>query len=87
MTKPREPLAVALQYEKPRAPRVTAIGHGALAQKIIESAQAHGVPVRENAALAEALAKVEIDREIPENLYRAVAEVLAFVLRVSGQMR
>lgn len=76
-------LAVALQYDAPAAPRVTALGRGPLAQTILETAQAHGVPITENPALAEALSQVEIDQHIPENLYRAVAEVLSFILRVS----
>ena len=45
------------------------------------------MPIEENAGLAEALAQVEIDHEIPEALYRAVAEVLVFILRVSGRVR
>jgi flagellar biosynthesis protein len=80
-------LAVALTYEKPHAPRVTALGRGALARRIIEVAQASGVPVSENPALAQALSRVEIDQEIPESLYRAVAEVLTYILRISGQIR
>jgi flagellar biosynthesis protein len=80
-------LAVALKYEKPNAPRVTAIGRGELAQRIIETAQEHGVPLSENAGLAEALSQLELEQEIPENLYRAVAEVLTYILRVSGKLR
>jgi len=80
-------LAVALKYEKPNAPRVTAIGRGELAQRIVETAQAHGVPLSENPGLAEALAQLELEQEIPENLYRAVAEVLTYILRVSGRLR
>ncbi|MGA2125259.1 MAG: EscU/YscU/HrcU family type III secretion system export apparatus switch protein [Xanthobacteraceae bacterium] len=83
----RTPLAVALHYQKPGAPRVVAKGRGDVGQRIIESARAHGVPIEENAGLAEALAQVELEEEIPEALYRAVAEVLRFILRVSGQLR
>jgi flagellar biosynthesis protein len=81
------PLAVALHYEKPDAPRVVATGRGQIGQNIIEVARAHGVPIEENAGLAEALSQVELDDEIPEALYRAVAEVLVFILRMSGQVR
>ena len=79
-------LAVALQYEhgKDAAPRVTAKGRGAVAEAIIEQAQAHGVAVETNALLAEALARLELDQQIPKELYRAVAEVISFVLRLSG---
>ncbi len=80
-------LAVALKYEKPHAPRVTAIGRGELARRIVEVAEEAGVPISENPALAQALSQVEIEQEIPESLYRAVAEVLAFILRVNGRIR
>ena len=83
----RNSLAVALKYEKPRAPRVTAMGRGEVARRILEEAEKHGVPISENPALAQALSHVELEQEIPENLYRAVAEVLTYILRVSGQIR
>jgi flagellar biosynthesis protein len=83
----KAPLAVALHYDKPGTPRVTAKGRGDVGQRIIEAARAHGVPIEENAGLAEALAQVELDAEIPEALYRAVAEVLVFILRVCGRLR
>ncbi len=78
-------LAVALTYEKPAAPRVVAMGRGWLGEKIIETARAHGVPLRQDAALAEALATIELDTEIPEDLYRAVAEVIGFVLKMNAR--
>lgn len=78
-------LAVALTYEKPAAPRVVAIGRGWLGEQIIETARAHGVPLQEDAELAEALATVELESEIPEALYRAVAAVIAFVLRTNAE--
>jgi flagellar biosynthesis protein len=82
---PRQ-IAIALQYEhgKDPAPRVTAKGEGEVAERIVESARAHGVAVESNAALAQALADVELDQQIPSELYRAVAEVIGFVLRLSG---
>jgi len=75
-----EPLAVALRYDHAGAPRVTARGRGEAAARILEAAAAHGVPIEEDAALAAALARVEIDEEIPIELYEAVAAVLRFVL-------
>lgn len=77
----KPPLAVALQYDAPDAPKVVAVGRGWLGEKIIETAREHGVPLEHNPVLAEALATIELDAEIPEALYLAVAEVLAFVLR------
>jgi flagellar biosynthesis protein len=83
----RRRLAVALKYEKPHAPRVTAIGRGELAQRIVDVAEQNSVPISQNPALAQALSNIELEQEIPENLYRAVAEVLAFILRVAGQIK
>jgi flagellar biosynthesis protein len=83
--KERPRLAVALLYEKPNAPRVVAKGEGELGQAIIDTARQHGVPMEQNPALAEALSHVELDEQIPRELYRAVATVLGFILRASGQ--
>jgi flagellar biosynthesis protein len=80
-------VAVALKYEAPSAPRVVAVGRGEVAQRIVETAQANGVPLTDNPALAEALSRIPVDHEIPESLYRAVAEVLTFILRTSGKLR
>lgn len=87
MTAPKTPLAVALLYEKPRAPVVIAKGRGEIGQAIIDAAREHGVPLEHNPELAEALSRVELDDQIPEALYRAVAEVLAFILKTSGHLR
>jgi flagellar biosynthesis protein len=83
---PRKPLAVALLYEKGDTPRVVAKGRGEVGQAIIDMATRHGVPLEHNPALAEALSGVELDDYIPEALYRAVATVIGFVLRASGQL-
>ena len=86
MTEPRNTLAVALAYEKPNAPRVTAIGRGELARRIVELAEAGGVPVSQRPELDAALAALDLDEEIPVELYRAVAEVLVYVLRIAKTM-
>ncbi len=78
---PKPQVAVALTYESPSAPRVVAVGRGWLGQKIVETAREHGVPLREDPILAEALSTLELDTEIPPALYEAVAKVIAFVLR------
>ena len=80
-------LAVALHYDKTGAPRVVAKGRGTLGAKIIEVAKANDIPIEENEILAGALSKVELGDEIPAELYKAVAEVLVFVLRLSGRIR
>ncbi len=77
------PRAVALRYVAPDAPTVVATGAGETAEAIVAAAREAGVPVEENPALAEALSTLELDQTIPEDLYRAVAEVIAAVLRAA----
>jgi flagellar biosynthesis protein len=83
----RSQLAVALHYDRKGAPRVVAKGKGTIGQKIIELARANDIPIEENEVLAGALSNVELGDEIPEELYKAVAEVLIFVLRLSRAAR
>jgi flagellar biosynthesis protein len=80
-------LAIALHYDRAGAPRVVAKGKGSIGAKIIEVAKEHGIPIEENEVLAGALSHVELGDEIPAELYKAVAEVLIFVLRLSGRVR
>jgi flagellar biosynthetic protein FlhB len=80
-------IAVALRYERVRmkAPRVVAKGAGYVAERIVDLARAHGVPVVERAPVARALyGAVKLDQEIPGALFYAVAEVLAYVYRLRG---
>ena len=79
-------LAVALQYDRTGAPRVVAKGKGTIGEKIIEVARANNIPIEENEVLAGALSNVELGEEIPAELYKAVAEVLIFVLRLTGRV-
>lgn len=78
-------LAVALDYERGTrdAPRVIAKGRGELARRIVAVAEESGVVIDANGPLAEALAGVELDEEIPIELYEAVAEIIGFVLRAA----
>jgi len=87
MMETKDQLAVALHYDRSGAPTVVAKGRGALGAKIIEVAKAHDIPIEENEVLAGALSNVELGDEIPVELYKAVAEVLVFVLRLSGHAR
>lgn len=80
-------ISVALEYKQPAAPRVIAIGHGEVAERIVAVAKANGIPLTENGPLAVALSKLPLDQEVPEKLYRAVAEVLNFILRTSNKLR
>jgi flagellar biosynthesis protein len=79
--------AVALKYEqnKDSAPKVVAKGRGWIAERIIELARKHGVPLKENHALVEVLSKLEVYEEIPVELYKAVAEILVFVYQIKGK--
>ncbi len=76
-------LAVALKYQAPGAPKVVAVGRGKLGQRIVDTAREHGVPLEANAPLAEALSHVEVESEIPRELYMAIATILAFILNAS----
>jgi len=77
--------AIALHYDGSNAPQVTATGTGELAEQIIALAREHGVLVQEDAALVELLAGLNLGDEIPEPLYRAVAEVIAFAYLLNGR--
>ena len=82
--------AVALRYkpEQDNAPIVLAKGQDAVAQKIVEIAQANHVAVMENVPLARALyAEAELNQEIPPTLYNAVAEVLVYIFKLNGDKR
>ncbi|MGP0088477.1 MAG: EscU/YscU/HrcU family type III secretion system export apparatus switch protein [Xanthobacteraceae bacterium] len=87
--KPRQQLAIALEYEEKeqRAPRLIAKGQGAIGEKIIATARANGIPIREDPLLAASLADIELGEEIPLELYKAVAEVLGFILRLSRKIQ
>ncbi len=72
--------AVALSYDpNDQAPKVVAVGQGALAEKIIEKAQENHVPIHQDDKLVNTLSKLEIGELIPQELYQVVAEILVFV--------
>jgi flagellar biosynthesis protein len=74
--------AAALRYDEGTTPRVVAAGRGEVARRIVEEARAAGVPVRDDAGLAEALVALELDTEVPEELWAAVAEALVWAYRM-----
>jgi len=82
-------LAAALQYDQNRdaAPRVVARGRGTVAEKIIELAKQQGIPIQSDPGLVQILSKLDIDEQIPVELYRAVAEILAFVYGANDRYR
>ncbi len=77
--------AVALKYDEVSAPRVTAKGDAQIAEEIIRLAQEHNVPLYENAELVEVLTRLELGEEIPELLYRVIAEIIAFAYYLQGK--
>ena len=78
-------MAVALGYDPERdaAPRIGAIGFGLLAERILELAREKDIPVKKDVDLADLLAHLDPGSEVPPELYKAVAEILAFLYRVS----
>jgi len=81
-------IAVALRYEEHKmiAPKVVAKGAGIVAEKIKEIARRHGVPIVEDRSLARALFRLELDSFIPEELYVAVAKILAYIYKMRGRL-
>lgn len=76
--------AVALNYDGEKAPTITATGTHELAEEIIRIAREHNVPLYENAELASILARLSLNEEIPDSLYRVIAEILAFAFHIRG---
>lgn len=79
--------AVAIKYNpaKGQAPVIVAKGQGEIARVILDKAREHGVPVTQNAPIAEVLNQLKLGEEIPPELYKAVAEILAFVYLLEGK--
>lgn len=79
--------AVALGYNRSQdnAPKVLASGAGEIANKIISLAKEHDIPIKEDPDLIEILSKVEVNQEIPPNLYKAVAEIFSFLYKVTNK--
>ena len=78
--------AVALKYDrvKTKVPTVAATGQGPIAEKIIELARQHNVPIREDPDLVQLLSKLDLGESIPAELYPVIAEVFAFVYRLNA---
>ncbi len=78
-------IAVALRYDGRQAPRVTAKGEQLVAEQIVDAAQQAGIPLYPDPELAMILSQVPLGEEIPDNLYKAVAEVIAFAYILAGK--
>lgn len=80
--RPRRATALRYERDKAAAPKVVATGQGHVADRILERAREAGVPIREDPALVEALSRLDLHEEIPEELYAAVAEALIWAYRL-----
>ena len=87
--KKKNTIAAAIKYDDKRdaAPKLTAKGRGSIAEKIIKLAMEHNIPIREDPALVHILSRLDIDEQIPPEIYKAIAEILAFVYSVNEQYR
>jgi len=81
--------AVALEYNKAlnNAPKVTASARGEAANKIIKIARDNNIPIKKDEDLVELLSKIDIDKEIPGSMYKAVAEIFAFIYDLANKNR
>ena len=81
--------AAALKYHPPEdvGPRLVAKGRGELAERIIELAREHKIPIREDPDLIAVLSQLDLEKEIPAELYKPIAEILSFVYRVNEKAR
>ncbi len=79
--------AVALSYEETtnNAPKVVASGKGKIASNIIKIAKDNDLPIRKDEDLVELLSKLDIDKEIPPNMYKAVAEIFSFIYDITNK--
>mgnify|MGYP000143707311 FL=1 len=81
--------AVALQYDKEKdsAPLVTAQGTGETAKNIIKIAEENGIPIKKDEDLVNMLSQIELNQEIPVELYQAVSEVFSFIYGISNEKK
>lgn len=85
--KPQKAVALKYDREKSGAPKVVASGKGEVANKIIKLAQEHDIFIKKDADLVELLSKIELNKEIPPMLYKAVAEVFSFIYKITSDKR
>lgn len=85
MKKNKSKKAIALKYDEVKAPTLSAKGEAEIAEEIIRLANEHNIPLYENSELVGILSKLELGDEIPEVLYRVVAEIIAFAYYLQGK--
>jgi flagellar biosynthesis protein len=81
--------AVALKYDidKDNAPKITAKGKGETASNIIKIAKENKIPIQKDEDLIELLSQIDVDKEIPTSMYRAVAEIFSFIYDLSNKAK
>ena len=81
--------AASLKYDEKssNAPKLTAYGKGAIANNIIDVAKQHNIPIKKDEDMLEMLSVIEVNEEIPTELYKAVAEVFSFIYGVSNDQK
>ena len=82
----RKVAAIKYQHGTDAVPKLVAKGQGHIAERIIALAKENGVPIHEDRNMVEILSTIDLYEQIPPKLYRAVAEVLSFIYRISGKM-
>ena len=82
---PQQAVALRYQAKKDPAPKMVGKGSGYLAEKILELAKQHNIPIRQDKNLLQILSRLDLNQEVPADVYRAVAEILAFVYRLSSR--
>ncbi len=78
-------MALGYNRHKDNAPKVLATGSGEVAKNIINLAKSHDIPIKEDADLIEVLSKVDLNEEVPPNLYKAVAEIFNFLYQMTNK--
>lgn len=81
--------AIALKYDKDKdnAPKIIANGTRYLAEEILNIAQKHNIPVKKDEDMVMLLDQIEVNREIPPNMYKAVAEIFSFIYNITNEKR
>jgi flagellar biosynthesis protein len=82
----RKAAVLKYKHQIDRAPVLVAKGKGIVADRIIEMARKHSIPIQSDPALVEVLGQLDIDQEIPPELYRAVAQILAYVYKMTKKL-
>ncbi len=83
--RPKKVVALGYQADRDAAPRVIAKGAGEMAERILQLAREHQIPLKEDPPLVEILSALDLHQEIPPELYQVVAEILAYVYRTTGR--